>query len=136
MTDGSMALLEREGFSDHSSIAFTITVKPEGALRVESVFELFDGIDSVRSDGTWKLNHDVKPLAGYEMPNELELEFDHAGRLAGRRLNFAEIDGELVLWITFGDPDQWEFLEYTKEVMPGLKYCLVMAQSPNHQIAK
>lgn len=111
LTPESLRLLERDGFKPLPDQTFTMTFAEDGAARFASIDPWEPTTYAVRA-GTWALVHGTPQ----GRTNVLELRLQGAGESGTSFVNwnFDEVGGSLVLWSFLGDPDSWEFVEYTR----------------------
>ena len=112
LTDESLRNLERDGFRRDPSHRYTITFNADHSCAFASVIQ-FDGVEYDEAPCTWSLAHDVELSYG-SVANLLRFEISRKGTPLSTSLSFAREDGVLILWEYYGDPDQWDFLEYTR----------------------
>ena len=114
MTTNSLALLTRDGFRSDPAHTYTITLRKDGTCLFQSVEEFAHKGTYISASGVWKLGHDIKRGENAKVKNLLQMELDVARSTHFRDLGFARKDGALVLWEFYGDPDEWEFIEYAR----------------------
>jgi hypothetical protein len=116
MTPESLALLERDGFRRAPGQTFTMTFAGDGAAEFASVDEL-DQKHYVHLLGTWELLHDSSRGTSTRRTNELVLSLRARDGSHSESIDwgFDEVGGKLRLWSFLGDPDSWEFVEYTRD---------------------
>ncbi|HUU42711.1 MAG TPA: hypothetical protein VMX57_02970 [Planctomycetota bacterium] len=97
-----------------------MTINSDGTIAFASVLELSDPWEYryTTAAGTWKLEHDTARGSNVTTKNTLSLDMRTAGKTVYHYLYFAEDRGPLLLWNYYGDPDSWEFLEYTRIPSP------------------
>lgn len=107
MADESVALFRKYGFEREGDEPSTITFNDDGTLRFDSVWEGVFEIQRIEGPGKW--------TPGYaDGRNTLDIEVTAEDARYGFYLNFAEEDGQLILWQYLGDPDLWKFVEYAR----------------------
>ena len=115
MSTNSLALLVRDGFRSAPTNHCTIALLADGTCSLQSISS-FSGEHRYASvSGTWKLEHDTQLGANIKTANTLRLDlpFERVNQL--QYWHFAREGGVLILWNFHGDPDQWEFIEYTHD---------------------
>jgi hypothetical protein len=120
LTEKSLRTLERDGFRRDPGHAYTIVFAPNNVCRFASVDTFLDLDKPTYVDArcTWTLEHDVRDSNDRRIPNQMKLEVNGPKGPFAWDFGFARDDGTLVLWEFYGDPDQWEFLEYAKVKNP------------------
>jgi hypothetical protein len=114
MTTNSLALLTRDGFRSDPAQTYTITFRKNGTCLFQSVEEFAQKGTYVSASGVWKLGHDIKPGGNAKVKNLLQMELDVDRATHFRDLGFTREHGVLMLWEFYGDPDEWEFIEYAR----------------------
>ena len=115
LTSQSLGQLTRDGYIVDPSHALSITFHADGTLEFASVMDGISGWGTyVEGLGNWALEHDTSGDSNIEKMNALRLDIGGAEVIDRRYLNFAEEDGQLLLWNYYGDPDSWEFMEYER----------------------
>jgi hypothetical protein len=110
----SLSLLTRDGFKADSSHMYQIQFQADGACSFRSVVDEFSGGTYHDAKGEWKLEHDTTGGSNIEKKNTIEMNLSLPNGRHIQYLNFDKVDGSLVLWQFYGDPDSWEFMEYKK----------------------
>lgn len=114
LTARSLALLKRDGFRDVAAYRYVMTFKSDRTCVFDSVLDAAKGGSHVTTACTWRLEHDTRGDSNAQKVNALLIQFDVDGVPQGRYLNFARESGILILWNYYGDPDAWEFMEYSR----------------------
>jgi hypothetical protein len=114
MTERSLEHLERAGFKRKSPHDYRLTFNTDHKCEFASVLEWMGPPTYLKVPCTWRLEHDVEGFSNRSKANILRITFDLAGKPHGLDQNFAREEGELVLWQYHGDPDMWQFIEYTR----------------------
>lgn len=114
MTTNSLALLTRDGLHSNPAHSYTITFQKDGSCSFRSVEEFAHKGTYVSASGVWKLGHEVKRGENAKVKNLLQMELNVEGSTHFHHLCFAREHGVLVLWEFYGDPDEWEFIEYAR----------------------
>jgi hypothetical protein len=112
LTARSLELLERDGFHRNPDSRYRLTLTADGECQFESVVDDFKGGTDVRAPCTWRLEHDAADDSSIKRANILRVSFRPDGRVL--HFSFARQGGELILWNYYGDPDSWEFIEYSR----------------------
>jgi hypothetical protein len=110
LSRSTLQLLVRDGFETSPEHRYTLDLLPGGSC----VFESVSFGQYVSAPCAWSLEHDTTGDSNIEKKNALRLEIHAAQGMRGHYLNFARVDGELVMWNYHGDPDSWEFMEYER----------------------
>jgi hypothetical protein len=111
----SSQLLVRDGFRSDPTNRCTIMFNADGTCFFHSV-ESFGGTNRYFSGGgTWRLEHDTQGDSNIKKKNAVRLELPVNGERKIQYWNFAKEKGVLILWNSYGDPDEWEFLEYERD---------------------
>ncbi len=116
MTAKSLSLLIRDGFQKKEGHQYEIEIFPDGTCRFQSVRGKFQGGIYHEVMGNWKLEHDKTGDSNVKKKNTLQLQLPLSKSTSYHYLNFDKKDGKLILWNFYGDPDSWEFIEYTKVI--------------------
>lgn len=116
LTQDSLRLLTRDKFRSDPSHLYTITFRLDGTCTFASVSDEFQGGTYTVVDGTWRLEHDTTGDSNLRKRNAIQMKLrpksDHT---VERYLNFdRDKRKQLILWNYYGDPDQWEFIEYIR----------------------
>ena len=115
ITKTSLDLLARDGFKSESNQTYTISFNKDGTCAFQTVELFSEKPNYISTNGTWKLEHDIKRYEHKPTKNELKFEFVFNGVRHLHKLDFARQDGKLLLWEFYRDPDEWEFMEYARE---------------------
>ena len=110
----SLALLERDGFRRGTDHRYTVTLNPDRSCAFDSVLDEAKGGSHVTTACTWRLEHDTRGDSNIQKANALRIQFELNGVRQGHYLNFARERSTLILWNYYGDPDAWEFIEYSR----------------------
>ncbi len=65
--------------------------------------------------GRWTLERDSTSGSNLTRKNVLAITLIEPEMTISTSLDFDREEGKLVLWSFLGDPDSWEFMEYTKD---------------------
>lgn len=105
----SLAHLVRDGYVVDPNVKYQIVFREDGTMSYDSTYSESYNIKNIKADGRYFIsrNDDGVTKLG------INLLFD--GMENGHTISIAEEDGRLVLWTVYGDPDMWEFIEYTKK---------------------
>lgn len=116
LTEDSLRLLTRDKFQTDPSHLYTITFRPDGTCTFASVAVEFQGGSYTVVDGTWRLEHDTNGDSNVRKRNAIRMELHPKPTQTEQRyLNFDRDDRKQIkLWNYYGDPDQWEFIEYSR----------------------
>jgi hypothetical protein len=116
LTQDSLRLLTRDKFQSDPSHLYTITFRTDGTCTFASVSVDFQGGNYTVVDGTWRLEHDTTGDSNVRKRNAIRMELHPKPNYTAQRyFNFARDDQkQLKLWNYYGDPDQWEFIEYSR----------------------
>ncbi len=116
LTEDSLGLLTRDKFQSAPSHLNTITFRPDGTCTFASVSDEFQGGTYTVVDGTWRLEHDTNGDSNVRKRNAIRMELHpKPNHTEQRYFNFDRDDRkQLKLWNYYGDPDQWEFIEYSR----------------------
>jgi len=115
MTTNSLSLLTREGFRSEPAHSYTIQLHKDGTCLFQSVEAFATKGTYISASGIWKLGHDIKRGDNARVKNVIQMELDVGGVTHFADLNFTRQDGVLMLWEFYGDPDQWEFIQYARD---------------------
>ncbi len=110
----SIALVVRDGFKTNPTHQYHIQFLKDGTCAFRSVVDEFQGGNYRDVKGKWKLEHDTTGGSNIKKKNTIQIDLSIANGTHTRYLNFDKVDGTLVLWQFYGDPDSWEFMEYKK----------------------
>ncbi len=110
----SIALVVRDGFKTNPTHQYHIQFLKDGTCAFRSVVDEFQGGNYHDVKGKWKLEHDTTGGSNIKKKNTIQIDLSIANGTHTRYLNFDKVDGTLVLWQFYGDPDSWEFMEYKK----------------------
>ena len=110
----SIALVVRDGFKTNPTHQYHIQFLKDGTCAFRSVVDEFQGGNYRDVKGKWKLEHDTTGGYNIKKKNTIQIDLSIANGTHTRYLNFDKVDGTLVLWQFYGDPDSWEFMEYKK----------------------
>ena len=119
MTAKSLTLLTRDGFKKEATHKYRIEFLPNGVCRFQSVVDFIPGSAYYDMTGKWELEHDTTGDSDLECKNYITVgpsQSSHVSVFHG--LNLAEEGGKIILYGFYGDPDCWEFIEYTKADVP------------------
>jgi hypothetical protein len=106
LTDESLKLLKANGYQSPQGSEHTIQLKPDGTCVFRSaVVNLMDAT-YFELNGKWELKHGTI-VDGMKVANELWID---SGTFGITREN-----GHLRFFSFYGDPDAWQFMEYTRE---------------------
>jgi hypothetical protein len=108
LRSSSLEILARDGYVQKSSSRHTLAIREDGSLTFVSAYPDSDGIQHITAKGRWGLQHHD------DRTTTLEISMRFGGSDHIEAFSFADEDGRIVLWQTYGDPDMWEFVEYTK----------------------
>ena len=127
LTGASLRLAIRGGYMPGDGEEHSLVLDPDGTCVISFIYcsfwdEELDYHGACR--GRWKLHHNTNANTNVRRRNALELEVGMKETKRGRRrnfnlyiwLDFAEEDGVLRLWDFWGDSDNYEFMEYEKDV--------------------
>jgi hypothetical protein len=114
LTADSLKLLARDGFKMEDTHRYQIAFLGDGTCEFQSVLDSDRGGSYLSARGTWKLEHDTHGDSNEFKKNALRIELKLPTIMHIRHLNFDRKDDKLILWSYYGDPDSWEFMEYTK----------------------
>ena len=114
LTDEALTLLNNGAFKSEESHANTVSFREDGTCEFHSVMNDPTGSVYRELSGTWTLTHDTKSGANVRRKNSLDMTLQADDLTIYTGLSFDRVDGELVLWEFYGDPDMWEFVEYLK----------------------
>lgn len=92
-----------------------LTLNKDGTCEFDSVYGFYDDFAYQKSSGTWTLEHDTEGDSNVRKKNTIAFDMNEKGFAGNMYLNLKEKNGKLILWAWYGDPDSWEFVEYTKE---------------------
>jgi hypothetical protein len=112
LQDQSLGLLGRDGFKSSSEHQYQIRFLAGGTCEFRSVINDVQGGIYYEVEGTWLLLHDVTRGSNTKKKNEIRIELPLPDVTHRLQLNLDRVDGALVLWQFYGDPDSWEFMEY------------------------
>jgi hypothetical protein len=117
MTTKSLGLFARDGFRSEPAQTYTITFHKDGTCVFHSIEHSASAPKGtyILASGVWKLAHDVKRGANVMVKNAVQTELNVGGTTVFRDWDFTREDGVLMLWDFYGDPDQWEFIEYAHD---------------------
>jgi hypothetical protein len=115
MMTNSLKLLTRDGFRSLPAHAYTITFRQDGSCLFQSVEAFGHEGTYILASGTWKLGHDIKRGESTKVKNAIQMQLELDSVTHFRELNFTRQDGVLRLWESYGDPDEWEFIEYVRD---------------------
>ena len=111
LTAESLKLLTRDGIHIIPNHRYPIVFRSDHTCEFDSVLESARGVSHLSTRCSWELHHDV----GEERKaNELRIALPTPTGLHAHNLDFTRDDGRLILWIYYGDPDLWEFIEYER----------------------
>ena len=110
----SIALVVRDGFKTNPTHQYHIQFLKDGTCAFRSVVDEFQAGNYRDVKGKWKLEHDTTGGSNIKKKNTIQIDLSIANGTHTRYLNFDKVDGTLVLWQFYGDPDSWEFMEYKK----------------------
>lgn len=110
----SLALLTRDSFKTNASHHYQIHFMTNGVCSFQTVAETFPGATYHDVKGGWKLEHNTTGDSNIKKKNAIKLELSLPTMTRTCYLNFDMRDSALILWNFYGDPDSWEFMEYTK----------------------
>ena len=116
MTSNSLRLFTRDGFRSEPAHAYTITFNDDGTCKYQSACEFGGKRRYISASGAWKLQHDTTGDSNESAKNVIRLELSVDGGKAIQHFQFTRTEGSLVLWHNYGDPDQWEFIEYDHDL--------------------
>ena len=114
MTEASLKLLQRDGYTPSADQPLTITFAADGSLAFASVLEHAEGDACVQHGGKWHLRYDTEAKNVVPKANTIELEMMRPDDTFFSELSLTEHAGKLRLWDYYGDPDAWEFIEYER----------------------
>jgi hypothetical protein len=115
MTSKSLGLLTRDGFRSEPAHAYMISFNKDGTCLFQSVEAFVQKGRYISASGVWKLGHEVKRGSNVRVKNVIQMELNVDGGTHFRDLSFTREAGVLILWEFYGDPDQWEFIEYARD---------------------
>lgn len=121
LTPASLALLVRDGFKPPAKQNNRITFRADGTCDFHSILESLgnDAHCGVEVTGKWALEKDTMTDSNVPKKNTIRMELALPSTVHITYLNFDRRDGQLVLWSYYGDPDSWEFMEYTRRHCAG-----------------
>jgi hypothetical protein len=108
LRSSSIEILARDGYVQKSSSKHTLAIREDGSMTFISAYPDSDEIHHITAEGRWGLQHNDDGTTA------LEISMRFGGSDHSEAFSFAEEDGRIVLWQSYGDPDMWEFIEYTK----------------------
>ena len=109
MTPESIKLMVRDGYVVDPTLKYQMIIRLDGTMSFDSVGTAYDNYPTIRAEGSYFIAHheDGTTTLGTNLwYNNIENNYHYS---------FAEEDGVLTLWEYHGDPDSWEFIEYTKK---------------------
>ncbi len=109
LRSSSLEILARDGYVQKSSFKHTLAIREDGTMTFVSAYPHIDEIQHITAEGRWGLQHHDDGTSTLE----ISMRFGGSDHIAA--FSFADEDGRIVLWQTYGDPDMWEFIEYTKK---------------------
>lgn len=118
LSDESLRLMIRDGFTTASIHQYTITLNLDGTCKYSSVVDDLEKPSHMIAEGNWIIEHDTTGDSNVKKKNALRLELVSQSLFASSTqivyLNFAREHGSLLLWNYHRDPDSCEYIEYTK----------------------
>lgn len=105
LTDESLSLARRDGYAPTNGLPHQIELLAGGACRYRS---LLPSSGYIASTGTWTLVHD-RPR-GHRNCVDIHLHSEGVIHVTG--LCITQQKNRLYLFTSWGDPDEWEFMEY------------------------
>jgi hypothetical protein len=115
LTAEAMALAQRDGFAPPGNIPSEIALSEDFTCRYAS--PALSGISAggLSVTGRWSLVHDAAAGRNHNGPkNRVELLLCVGDTTVARALDITERNGRLYLFETWGDPDEWEFMEFER----------------------
>jgi hypothetical protein len=111
----TIQFFKRDGLQVDTNLNYEIEFKPDGKCSFQPPFP-YQGL---KGEGSWKLEHDGtaygKTTSGStkitQIKNMIRINFSDNSVFG---LGFAKENGELILWNSYGSPDNLEFIEYRK----------------------
>jgi hypothetical protein len=114
LTARSLELLKRDGLKADASHKYLVTLNIDHTCEFASVLDSLIEPTYVAMPCRWTLEHDTAGDSNVRKANALRLEVEAADANHTLYLNFARERDTLILWNYLGDPDLWEFVEYSR----------------------
>ena len=114
LTARSLELLKRDGLKADASHKYLLTLNLDHTCEFASVLDSLSEPTYEAVPCRWTLEHNTRGDSNVWKANALRLELERAGVDYTLYLNFSREQDRLVLWNYLGDPDLWEFIEYSR----------------------